>query len=1098
MKIKVMKKTISLLLALAMITSFVMPVSAANPSIGKVSLNQVRTVITLDLSEAVELKEGVDLASQITIKKDSDAATALPFGSTAEIDGSTIKIQLTTPLNSKNTVITISAGTFAGQTSSIASPVFDAKGPHEVKKVSVDTTKKEVTIEFDGPISNATGGYSLSDNDITLARDGTNFNERISASQITVNGGAGTLKISLSTPLTGEWSRFKIAAGAIAYASSKNINLEDIVTPAISAAKIIPVFDQKNGFEVSSDLSTVTMTFDKNIYFASDTIEKRIDEYILISRNGSEFYTLNINDKVSISGNTLTIKLKFPVDGEYNNIKIRANTLMGENGDLIDTEIISPRFGTADLQKAAPMYKSVSYDKAKKQVSIKFTETIYAVSITALKSMIKISRNGGSYQDLSYYDVVEIYGTDTIRITLDEGLTGEDNRFKIQPGAIKGANNNVQMVVQLTGKVDTSADSYEEFEAEIKVSDDMKTVDIVFDRQIQSAYPYDTDLEYLKSDISIRRNDGYKDLNDYDYISISGRTLRIVLQRAISNTDVIKIKKYSLVDSYGAIMSNDIEVGISLTGSEELIDLDSGVSLSADKKSVTITFSERVYNNMTSVSSLKKMFRVAFNGVDFVELEDEVKFEFEGTGVITITFPQTVSNPEARIKILPGALQDSKGEPITEEIITNPLGQSNESTKVYIDGKRVYIGTEEESTDISDNRVYTMTLSPTKATTAIGTMSTGGTLRVEFPQYAYGATVEIGGNTLKQLIEKDANIIVAAAGATQMFKASELQMEEALANLEIEENLAQNATLEIGISRIGNPYESALMEKAELKDFDILATPVELTVMYTGINKTYAVTKYPDYMEKRFTVKTADIGRSNITVVRVETSGKINPVPTHKELVGGSYYISAQVKNNGVYAVIASERFFTDTPAWAETAVNTLASRLILQNASNGPFRAQDAVSRAEVAEMVTRALGLLTDKSGASKFFDVALTDWYFPSTTIAVENDLIRGYGDGTFGPERKITRQEVMTIMARVMEYLGYTEDADMTIEEAEDVLSKFQDADKVADWAKINMAKCVKADVVRGDDKLRLNPTASLTRAEMAQLIYNLMLNYGLLG
>ncbi len=1093
-----MRKTISLILALAIMASFAVPVGAYAPRIGNISLNQARTTITLDLAENVKLNEGVDLASQITIKKDSSTATALPFGSTAVYEGATIKINLTSALNSKSTIVTIKSGTFVGQTSDMVSSSFDTKGPDAISSVAVDSTKKVVTLKLDGAITSALSTNVLYDGDITLARNGSNFNEEIAGSQIELDGSAGTIKITLSTALTGTSNRFKICAGAVAYAASGNINLEDLVSPAISAAKILPKFDPNTGFEMDSDFATITMTFDKNIYFASDTIEKRIDEYILINRNNTNYVPLNLNDRVTISGNVLTIKLRNPVESDYNRIKIRENVLMGENGDVIEQEITTNNFGLSDIQYTAPMYKSVSYDKAKKQVSIKFSETIYPVSVSGLKAMIQISRNKGGFQDLGAYDTAEVYGKDTILITLDQELTGEGNRFRVLGNAIKGAQNNVQTVLQLTGYIDTSADSYEEFEADFKISEDMKTVDIVFDRYIESNFPYDTSLDYLKTEISVQRNVGYDNLTAYDYISINGRTLRIIFQRAISYTDVIRIGKFALKDTYGTIMANDLRVGPSISGSDEVLDLDDGVTISADKKTVTISFEQRVYNNMSSVSSLKQMIRVAYNGVDFEELDDEVKFEFESTGLISITFPQTLSNPEARIKILPGALQNSKGETITEEIVTNPLGRTAESTKVTIGGDRVYIGTEDESTDISGNKIFAMDISATKASAAIGTMSYGDTLKAEFPSHAYGAKLIINCSTLKQLITKDATIIMEAAGVSHIFKANELQLDEALENLGIEDSLAQNAEVALGISRVSTPYSSDFEQKADAKSFAILTPATELTLVYTGINSTYAVTKYPEYMEKRFTVAATAAQSGDLTVVRIETSGKVNPVPTVRKVTTSGFYLSASVKSNGVYGVISAKRSFTDTPTWAESAVNTLASRMILQNASNGPFRAQDAVSRAEVAEMVTRALGLLTDKSGASKFLDVALSDWYFPSTTIAVENDLIRGYGDGTFGPERKITRQEVMTIMARVIEYLGNTENENMTMDEAEDILSKFKDADTVADWAKINMAKCVAADVVRGDDKLCLNPNANLTRAEMSQLIYNFMTNYGLIG
>ena len=1096
MKRKFMKKAVSLTLVFAMIMAFALPVGAYAPRIGKVVLNQARTTITLNIAENVELNEGVDLASRITIKKDSGTATSLPYGSTAVCDGAVIKINLTTALNSKNTVVTIESGTFIGQTSDMVSPGFDAKGPEAISSVAVDNTKKVVTIKFDSAISSALGTYTLYDGDILLARNGSDFYDALSAKQMELDSSSGTIKITLPTPLTGDYSRFKIPAGTIAYAASGNINLEDIVTPAISAAKVLPKFDPQTGFKMENDFATIKLTFDKDIYFASEEIERRIDEYILISRNNSNFLPLNINDRVSISGKVLTIKLKFPVDTDYNRIKIRENVLMGANGDVVEEEITTNSFGIADIQYDAPMYKSISYDKAKKQVSIKYNATIYPISVTGLKNMIQISRNKGTFQDLSIYDSAEVYGKDTILITLDEGLSGDGNRFRIQPNAIKGDKNNVQTVLQVTGYVDTTADSYEDFEAEFNVSDDMKTVDIVFDRYIESNYPYDTNLDYLKTEITIQRNVGYDALGSNDYISINGRTLRIIFQRAISSTDVIRVGKFALKDTHGAIMANDIRVGVSLSGNKDILDLEDGVTISADKKTVSISFNERVYNNMASVSSLRQMIRVAYNGIDFEELDDDVKFEFESVGMITITFPQTVSNPEARIKILPGALQDSKGSPITDEIVTNPLGRTAESVKVTIGSSRVYIGEEDESTGLDGNRVFTMIINPIKASDAIDTMSYSDTLKVLFPNHAYGAKVRLNCDTVEKLINRNATIIVEADGAAHVFKADEIGLDEALDNLGVD--YAEDATVEIGISKVETPYSIDFAQSASDKSYTILTFATEFTITYEGNDSRYAITKYPDYVEKRFNVSPVANQNQLLTVVRIEASGKVNPVPTTKKVAANGQYLSAKVKSNGVYGVIAANRFFTDTPTWAETAVNALASRMILQGASNAPFRAQDAVSRAEVTEMLTRTLGILTDKSGVSNFFDILPSDWYFSSTSIAVENKLINGYGDGTFGPERNITRQEVMTIVARVMEYLGSTANVNMTKAEAESILARFNDGDKVADWAKINMAKCVAAEVVRGDDKLCLNPNANLTRAEMSQLIYNLIVTYGIMG
>ena len=198
---------------------------------------------------------------------------------------------------------------------------------------------------------------------------------------------------------------------------------------------------------------------------------------------------------------------------------------------------------------------------------------------------------------------------------------------------------------------------------------------------------------------------------------------------------------------------------------------------------------------------------------------------------------------------------------------------------------------------------------------------------------------------------------VSCCGISHVFGASQLQLSEALKALGIDAAQPQNVTLEIGISRTGTPYTTDLTSKAQAKTFDVITQPTELTLVYKSGASSWAVTKYPQYVEKRFTIKPSQAQNKNITVVRVETSGKVNPVPTTIEQKSGDYYLAAKVRSNGVYGVISGERYFSDTPNWATTAVNTLASRMILQGVNGVAFRAQDAVSRAEVAEMITRAL---------------------------------------------------------------------------------------------------------------------------------------------
>ena len=1094
-----LKRALGLLLALVIMMSLTVPAFAATVRISNASLNSARTVITMYLSEIVTLSDGVDLKSKVLLSRNGEAADSLPYGSEVSLDGSKVTINLTSALVDAKNYIVIESGAFVGQTTNITSPNIDAKGP-ELTEVSIDKTRKIVTFKFDCDIAGFSGEEMIEDGAILLARNGTRFSEEIRSSAIDVDSTAGTVKVRLSNELTDNNSKFKILAGAVQNADNGNVNIEDIVTDAIEAAIQIPQIDEKEEIELSSDGTTVTIPFTCNIKFATEEVRKNPGNYIALSRQGGGYYPLNTSDKVTISGNKMTIVFRYELEGNNNRLRFDANTIASMGGDVATTMMYSPWISMGSLKYKAPTYSEISYNKANKQVSIKFDEDIFAVSRKSVENSVQISRNNGDFNTLSSYDTVEIVNGNTILVTLDQGLTGEYNRFRILGGAVENEDGNIQTSTQTTDYIDLNAESYEAFEYELNMSADMQTADIVFDRYIQSVYPYDNDFDYLKQSISVMRpstGNAYNNLTDYDSVTISGRTLRIVFQRALSENDVIKIDKYSLKDAYGAIMNSDIKIGPSLGKQEKVFDPNTGVELSADKKTVTFNFTQRVYNNMASSASLKYMLRVAYDGENFEELGEDCEVEFISYGTLSITFDRALSNPEARVKILAGALQNQNGDTISEDIVTNPLGQTDSTCEIRLGGERAYLGSEDSSTDIYGNRIYAITLNTTKTANALATHTGKRTFEIKLPEYGYGGKVKLNGTIVEQLINKDYTVTVSCGGVTNVFKASDLALSEALGNLGDASTIAQSVVLEIGVSRVETPYTTDFANKAKQKTFSIITQPTELTLVYTMGTKQYAVTKYQDYTEKRFKIKPSDAQNANITVVRIETSGKVNPVPTKIKTDAGDYYLDAMVKNSGVYGVISAERYFSDTPSWAQNAVNTLASRMILQNANAGPLRASDPVTRAEVAEMVTRALGLLTDKSGASKFLDVTLTDWYFPSTSIANENDLIRGYDDSTFRPERNITRQEVMAIMSRVMTYLGEDSFKDMTKAEAEKILASFGDASTVADWAKIDMAKCAQAKVVKGDNKGRLNPHANLTRAEMAQLIYNLMVQYDLI-
>lgn len=159
---------------------------------------------------------------------------------------------------------------------------------------------------------------------------------------------------------------------------------------------------------------------------------------------------------------------------------------------------------------------------------------------------------------------------------------------------------------------------------------------------------------------------------------------------------------------------------------------------------------------------------------------------------------------------------------------------------------------------------------------------------------------------------------------------------------------------------------------------------------------------------------------------------------------------------------------------WAEDSIIKMAS-LGYAKGNNGLFRPYDNISRAEFVSLMVRALSLNEDNA-VSEFMDVNSTDWFAKDVATASSKGLIKGYADKTFKPNSPITRQEIATIIGSLIE-----DEAVNT----EEVLSVFKD--EVADWAKIAVAKSVKAEIIKGLPGNIFAGTQNTTRAEATVML-----------
>lgn len=111
-----------------------------------------------------------------------------------------------------------------------------------------------------------------------------------------------------------------------------------------------------------------------------------------------------------------------------------------------------------------------------------------------------------------------------------------------------------------------------------------------------------------------------------------------------------------------------------------------------------------------------------------------------------------------------------------------------------------------------------------------------------------------------------------------------------------------------------------------------------------------------------------------------------------------------------------------NSSAWYNEAVSTLARASVLQGYEDGTFLPDKAITRAEMAAILTRVQvlnnSLASAPQAAKNFPDVAAGSWYYTYVQTASRNGWINGYEDGTFKPDSPINRAETVTMINRLL--------------------------------------------------------------------------------
>ena len=165
---------------------------------------------------------------------------------------------------------------------------------------------------------------------------------------------------------------------------------------------------------------------------------------------------------------------------------------------------------------------------------------------------------------------------------------------------------------------------------------------------------------------------------------------------------------------------------------------------------------------------------------------------------------------------------------------------------------------------------------------------------------------------------------------------------------------------------------------------------------------------------------------------------------------------------------------------WAEKWVLKAVGEGFVTGYPDGTFRPDRPVTRAEFTKLNIEAFGIMPDVADADISFSDVAGHWAESYIKNAAAKGLILGVGENRFEPDRTIAREEAATILSRVITRL-----ADDFIPDG--AAKEFKDADEISGYAREAVDALSAMGVAEGDGGGRFAPSASLTRAEAVKLI-----------
>lgn len=233
------------------------------------------------------------------------------------------------------------------------------------------------------------------------------------------------------------------------------------------------------------------------------------------------------------------------------------------------------------------------------------------------------------------------------------------------------------------------------------------------------------------------------------------------------------------------------------------------------------------------------------------------------------------------------------------------------------------------------------------------------------------------------------------------------------------------------------------------------------------------ITLSPDKGYKLDKLTVTDGSGKTVSTVKKSDTVYTFAMPASAVTVGVSYVKATETP---------SETKFNDVSAndWFASAVDYVTGKGMMNGTADNTFSPKANTTRGMVVTVLYRLEN--QPSTSAASFTDVASGAYYANAVAWANANGIVSGYGSGKFGPNDKVTREQLAAILYRYAQYKKY----DVSVGEDTNILS-YDDAQSISSYAIPAIQWACGAGVVTGKSGSKLDPKGNATRAEVAAML-----------